>query len=134
MSYKILESWNNRSKKTTKNGYILVKVPEHPKNHNGWVLEHVLVAERMLRRVIVCGESVHHINEIKHDNRQINLFVCYRAEHDKAHGMNAVYSKKLHPSWICRTCSVCGRIFWGNKRIVKRKQRCSASCRPILGV
>jgi hypothetical protein len=66
-------------------------VPEHPKAFcNGWVYEHRLMAERMLGRLLHFGETVHHINECKSDNRGVNLFVCTREEHDKAHGQMLV--------------------------------------------
>jgi hypothetical protein len=69
-------------------GYVRVFVPEHPKNFcNGWVYEHRLMAERALGRLLHCGETVHHINEQKHDNRLINLFVCWADEHTKAHDL-----------------------------------------------
>jgi hypothetical protein len=69
-------------------GYVRVFVPEHPKAFcNGWVYEHRLVAERMLGRLLGCGEQVHHISEQKNDNRERNLFVCWADEHQKAHGL-----------------------------------------------
>jgi len=37
------------------------------------VFEHILVAEALLRRYLVEGESVHHINGIRDDNRPENL-------------------------------------------------------------
>jgi len=69
-------------------GYVRVLVPEHPRAFcNGWVYEHRLVAERMLGRLLYRGETVHHINECKADNREVNLFVCLHDEHIKAHGL-----------------------------------------------
>lgn len=69
----------------------MVKVPEHPRAfRDGWYYEHRLVAERQLGRLLETWETVHHINEIKHDNREINLFVCTRKEHDHAHALTLV--------------------------------------------
>jgi hypothetical protein len=86
-SYELLTDWSDREKFIDRRGYVRVHAPEHPRafGHQGWYYEHRLVAERMLGRLLYNGETVHHINEHKCDNREINLFVCTREEHDKAH-------------------------------------------------
>lgn len=48
--------------------------------------EHKLVMEASFDRVLRRKETVHHINEQKQDNREVNLFVCREREHLKAHG------------------------------------------------
>ena len=94
MNYEPLQDWTGRAKRShPSKKYICVYVPEHPRafrisgeGEREWVYEHRLVAEASLGRILECGESVHHINEIKHDNRLCNLFVCDVEEHNKAHG------------------------------------------------
>jgi hypothetical protein len=58
-------------------GYVWIRcpVPGHPnaKSKRGWIAEHVWVMSQVLGRPIRQGESVHHKNNIKHDNRPENL-------------------------------------------------------------
>jgi hypothetical protein len=55
-------------------GYIYVYSPEHKNSGtNGRVAEHVLVMCKHLGRMLHKGESVHHLNNIKSDNRIENL-------------------------------------------------------------
>lgn len=58
------------------NGYPAVYAPDHPRaKSNGYVKEHIIVAERFLGRKLEEGEVVHHINGKKDDNSPENLMV-----------------------------------------------------------
>jgi hypothetical protein len=58
-----------------KAGYIMIYMPEHPRapRNNNYVFEHHLVMEESLDRLLVDGETVHHINGLRDDNRVENL-------------------------------------------------------------
>lgn len=66
-------------------GYIRILCPDHPKNIKGYIYEHRLLMEEYLGRYLQKWESVHHINEIKQDNRIENLFLCTMQEHSAIH-------------------------------------------------
>lgn len=112
------------------NGYALVKKPRHPKAmRGGWYWQHILIVEEHIGRYLKEYESVHHINEIKTDNRIENLFVCHRDEHDKAHGMKTVSLYRMNPNWVGKQCEACGKTFYGSPSVMKKRKRCNSLCK-----
>ena len=63
-------------------GYVMVPVPEHPRTSRtgGYVFEHILVMEELLGRLLLPGETVHHLNGVKDDNRPSNLELWTRPQ------------------------------------------------------
>jgi hypothetical protein len=77
-------------------GYVYVKVYEPDpyavmRNAAGYVFEHRLVMARAIGRPLTAGETVHHINAVRADNRLENLQL--RLGH---HGSGAVF--------VCNSC------------------------------
>ncbi len=78
-------SWNG-GKYINEDGYVLLWAPNHPAAHGGkYVLEHRLVMERHLGRLLRRDESIHHRNGIKSDNRIENLEVMSPSKHSRLH-------------------------------------------------
>jgi len=75
------------------NGYRLMLVPKHPRaNNHGYVPEQTLVMENYLGRYLTNDEEVHHLNEIKTDNRVENLQLVTHSEHTRIYNPRKKWS------------------------------------------
>lgn len=90
-------------------GYRMVRDPGHPRAHsNGYVHQHIIVAERALGRPMPDGAVVHHVNGVKDDNRPENLVVCednsyHSLLHLRQSAMDACGNPDYRWCWWCKT-------------------------------
>jgi hypothetical protein len=65
-----------------KAGYVMRRAEGHPRaaGSGDYVFDHILVMEEMLGRFLQPGETVHHRNGIKDDNRPQNLELWTRPQ------------------------------------------------------
>ena len=73
-------------KTTHTKGYIMIRDIAHPRsNPNGYVMEHIVVAEKKIGRRLAPHEVVHHIDLDKTNNKPDNLVVMDSGEHTAMH-------------------------------------------------
>ena len=66
--------------------YVRVQCKDHPRaDKNGFVLERILVYEQYHRCCVLSWGAIHHINQIRTDNRLENLQGMTKAEHSRLH-------------------------------------------------
>lgn len=102
-------SYNWSGGKVTDNrGYVSIKKPSYPRsNTNGYVREHVLVAERVIGKPLPPSAAIHHVDGNPSNNEKSNLVVC---EDNK-------YHKLLHKRQ--RALDACGIASWLKCRFCK---------------
>jgi len=128
------------------NGYRLIYKPNHQSsmkssNWNGYVYEHIFIAEKHLGRSLIFNEVVHHLNGDRCCNNQDNLIVLERGQHVKLHkwidkgapriekscenGENSGKSSNNFSS-LSSYCTVCNTVLGKNSSTY-----CSIECRAF---
>ena len=75
----------------SKDGYVMDRMPNHPRsNPAGYVLRHILVAEKATGRRIALPHVIHHVDGNPLSNRPGNFVVCQ----DSAYHMQIHYRKR----------------------------------------
>ncbi len=80
--------------KRIRNGYIQILCPEHPfADSAGYIFQHRLVVEKKLGRILTKKEIIHHVNNIKIDNRIKNLELTNSKKHSSLHHAGIKHNK-----------------------------------------
>ncbi len=103
-------------------GYIEILCPGHPRAGNrNYILEHILVIEKVLGKCLPPKAVGHHVNNDGKDNRNQNLVACQdRAYHFFLHQRQRAYRACGHANW--RKCVHCKQYDSPEKLIIKPKK------------
>lgn len=86
--------------------YTIIKNPDHHRAHNGYVSEHILIAEKVLGKLLPLGAVVHHRNKDTRDNKLDNLVICEnQSYHNLLHRRERALKECGQPAW--RKCPIC---------------------------
>ena len=101
------QHWNWKGGKGTSGKYMSLKTPDHPTaDSNGRVLEHRIIAERILGHSLPDNIEIHHINGNGKDNSNKNLVICEnKAYHMFLHKRIVAFAECGHANWF--KCSFC---------------------------
>lgn len=89
-------AWNGGSYIEPEKGYRMIRMPDHPRARaNGYVLEHILVAEKILGRPLNPDEEVHHRDHVRANNEPDNLRIYdSHLEHWTIEHLSAVHAAR----------------------------------------
>lgn len=63
-------------------GYMMIMEKNHPRaNSGGYVMEHILIWEKIYNKKLPKDWVIHHLNGLRNDNRPENLIAMKRSEH-----------------------------------------------------
>lgn len=97
-----------------KDGYQLFRVDGRRK------LAHVAIAEKALGKPLPAGAEIHHVNEVRNDNRPENLVICqskayHKLLHARANALDACGKASWRKCHVCKIFDSPGTLFVGRK-------------------
>lgn len=118
--------------RSTRGEYATAYAPDHPRAHKRHVYEHILIAEKVIGKLLPEGAEIHHVNEDKQDNRHCNLVICESfAYHMLLHHRKRIIKAGGNPNTdaVCSACRMAKPLGNFHLRRAAKNGR-SNRCRP----
>jgi len=98
---------SRRDGKTRNHNQVRIWCPNHPRSSSdGYVPEHILIAEKALGKYLTRKHEVHHHNRDSFDNSNLNLVICEdRKYHRLLHVRTRASEACCNVNW--RICDMC---------------------------
>jgi hypothetical protein len=92
-------------------GYPVILIHGHHRaDPNGYVKEHLVIAEKALGKPLLSKHPVHHFNDLKADNANTNLVICENnAYHKLLHARQRIVRLGGDPN-VVKKCGVCKQL------------------------
>lgn len=111
--------------------YRKVWKPEHPRNHEGMVLEHLIIAETALGKLLTAEHPVHHHDLNRQNNANTNLVICEDAKyHMLLHARARVLWAGGDPN-LDAVCSRC-KLVKPKYSFTKKQEKLTSACSECL--
>jgi len=122
---------NWKGGRTINGEYIECKNEKHPRaDSRGYVLEHILIAEKVLGKFLPLKVVVHHVNNNSSDNRNQNLLLCENnAYHLLLHRRKRAYDASGKSWW--RKCRFCKNHDDPKNMIIEKNGAIHKECQKI---
>lgn len=128
---------NWKGGRSMRDGYPLVRMPDHHRaGANGYVREHILIAERALGKPLLATHPVHHVDDDRANNDRSNLVVCEdQAYHMLLHRRQRAMDACGDPNaYGCGFCSGYDRqwdihVYHGRRGIQSWHRSCMAAAK-----
>ena len=120
---------NWRRQRSTADGRLNIYMPKHPRaKSNGYVFNHLLVAEKALGRTIPKSIPVHHVDMDKKNDSPGNLVICQdHSYHGLLHQRTSALKACGKASYV--KCSICGEYDAPENIVFSKKTKYHRECR-----
>jgi hypothetical protein len=105
--------------------YVAILNPSHPRNRGRYVFQHILIAEKVIGKLLPVGVVIHHVDGNGLNNENKNLVICeneeyHRLLHKKARAFYSCGDSNMLKCRICKEYDSKDNLMFYGKNIVHK--------------